>query len=89
MENVKGLKLKIYETHKILYQERRIKNNTVKKLIDEILHYYFDNKRLELNIESKTEEIDKLRNKCTLSKAKECNNEKKWMTMKKEHSEKD
>ena len=55
---------------------------------DKVLHYQCENKRLELYEESKFDKIEKLEKMCALNKAKECDEEKKWIAIKKEYNKK-
>ena len=65
-----------------------IKNNVVDHLKEEIMCYQHENEQLELEVESKIKKIEKLEKLCMLSKERESNNEKNYMTVKKECVEK-
>ena len=59
-ESIKDLKLKIHKTWNMLHKERKQNNEEVEILKDEMPCYQCE-KKLELDVESKNEEIEDFR----------------------------
>ena len=53
------------------------KNDIMDQLKDKMLHCQYENERLEMEVESKFEDVNKLEKQCALSKEREYDNEKK------------